>query len=131
MPIRSLIALFLVATPAFAADPTPPATPPKAGEGCWVRFFSSTDFERPLGRLAEGRSISSLAAPGTGNEDVVEYVTRARSMVLGPGARLVAYAEPGFRDELATFEPRQHVPDLEQIGFARRVASLKVICALR
>ena len=39
--------------------------------------------------------------------------------------------KPGFRDELATFEPRQHVPDLEEIGFARRVASLKVICALR
>jgi len=56
---------------------------------------------------------------------------RAQSIVVGPEARLVAYAEPGFRDELATFEPRQHVPDLEEIGFARRVASLKVICALR
>jgi hypothetical protein len=33
--------------------------------------------------------------------EVKERFIRAQSVVVGPEARLVAYAEPGFRDELA------------------------------
>jgi hypothetical protein len=84
-----------------------------------VRFFSGKDFSHPMGLVKGSLSIAK----------VKERFIRAQSVVLGPEARLVAYAEPGFRDELATFEPRQHVPDLREIGFARRVASLKITCA--
>jgi hypothetical protein len=37
-------------------------------------------------------------------------------------------AEPGFRKEILTFEPRREVEDLRALGFPERIASLKILC---
>jgi hypothetical protein len=131
--VRLFVLLLLVlAGPALAADPSPSTLDPKAGEGCWVRFFSAKAFEQPMGRLAGATYINSLAAPGfIGKLGVEEYFGRARSAIVGPEARLVLYAEPGFREQSAKLDPGRRIADLEELGFPKGVASLKIVCAKR
>jgi hypothetical protein len=130
MRIGLFFLLLLAATPVLAVDPSPSTVDPKAGEGCWVKFFSGKGFEQPMGRLSGPTYINSLAAPGLiGNLDVNEYFGRARSAVVGPEALLVLYAEPAFREEKAKVEPGREVADLGKLGFPKDVASLKIICA--
>ena len=118
-----------LAAPALAIDPSPSYLDPKYGEGCWVRFFEDENFERPLARIGRSTYINSLAAPGLiGEMQIPEFFQRASSLVVGPEARLVAYAEPGFRKEVLNFEAGREVPDLQAIGFPERVASLKIDC---
>jgi hypothetical protein len=125
-----LFVLLLAAAPVLAADPSPATVDPKAGEGCWVKFFGAEDFKQPMGRLAGATYINSLAAPGLiGNLDVKEYFGRVRSAEVGPEALLVLYGEPAFREEKAKLEPGRKVADLGQFGFPKNVASLKIICA--
>ena len=122
----ALLALLLFAGAALGADP---GRARKAGDGCGVRFFAATGFEQPMGRLAGALYINSLAAPGLiGNLSVKDYFARARSVMIGPEALLVAYSQPGFRDELVRLEAGRRVGDLAAIGFPKRAASLKVIC---
>lgn len=119
----------LVAAPAAAIDPSPSYLDPQAGEGCWVRFFDGKDFAQPLGRLGPTVYINSLKSPGLiGNMDIPEFFARASSLVVGPEARLVAYAEPAFRKEIFTLEPDHKAADLEAMRFHERVASLKIVC---
>jgi hypothetical protein len=126
---RALLAALLVPLAVTAADVNPPQLDPEAGEGCWVRFFDGANFEQPLGRLDGGLYINSIAGPGLiGRMDEKEFFQRTRSLIVGPEARLVAYAEPGFRKEILSFEPRREVRDLRALGFPERVASLKILC---
>jgi hypothetical protein len=119
----------LAAGPAAAIDRNPSYLDPKYGEGCWVRFFEDANFERPLGRIGRSTYINSLAAPGLiGEMQIPEFFQRASSLVVGPEARLIGYAEPGFRKEVLNFEARREVPDLQAVGFPERVASLKIDC---
>jgi hypothetical protein len=117
--VRSILALVacLLSLPAAAA------------EGCWVRFFEEENFARPLQRLAGALYINSIAGPGLiGRMNEEDFFRRARSLVVGPEARLFAYAERGFGKELFTLQPGAKVKDLREIGFPARVASLKVLC---
>ncbi|HEX6266024.1 MAG TPA: hypothetical protein VFZ81_03925 [Burkholderiales bacterium] len=126
---RTLIAALLTALPATAADLNPLQLDPQAGEGCWVRFFDGENFERPLGRVAGHLYINSIANPGLiGRMDEKQFFQRASSLIVGPEATLIAYAEPGFRKEVMALEPRREVKDLRALGFPERVASLKIVC---
>ncbi|HEX6318111.1 MAG TPA: hypothetical protein VFZ84_04490 [Burkholderiales bacterium] len=125
----ALVAALSTVLSAGAADINPPQLDPIYGEGCWVGFFSEPGFERPMGRLAGALYINSIAGPGligTLNEE--QFFRQARSVVVGPEARLVAYAEPGFRKEVFSLEPQREVQDLRELGFPGRVASLKILC---
>lgn len=94
-----------------------------------MRFFAATGFEQPMDRLTGGLYINSFAGPGLiGKLRVKDYFARTRSVMVGPEALLVAYSEPGFRDELVRLEAGRKVGDLSKIGFPKRAASLKVIC---
>jgi hypothetical protein len=127
---KLLLLLASLALPAGAAELGPaPTLDPKYGEGCWVRFFDRTGFEGPLGQLAGAVYINSLSGPGLiGMMNEEEFFRRAESLIVGPEARLIAYAERGFRQELFTLEPGREVKDLRAIGFPQKVASLKVAC---
>jgi hypothetical protein len=99
-----------------------------------VRFFEQPGLEQPLGRLAGAVYINSVSGPGPGligkmNEE--EFFRRSRSLVVGPEARLTAYAERGFRGELFSLEPSREVEDLRALGFPKKVASLKILCEYR
>ena len=124
-----LLASLCIHASAFALDPTPSTVDPAVGEGCWVQFFAERDFKRPMGMLTGGTYINSLAGPGLiGEFDEREYFQRTASLVVGPEAKLVIYAEPGFDQELVTIGPNRKVPALNDIGFPQRAASLKVLC---
>jgi hypothetical protein len=103
-----------------------------AEEGCWVHFFADPDFAQPMDRLNGALYVNSVAPPGfIGRYSEKEYLRRARSVVVGPEARLLAYAEPGFEAEIFAFGPGHKERDLTGLEFARRVASLKVLCQMR
>jgi hypothetical protein len=103
--------------------------PAAAAQGCWVRFFEEENFARPLQRLSGALYINSIAGPGLiGHMNEEDFFRRAHSLVVGPEARLFAYAERGFAEELFRLEPGAKVHDLREIGFPTQVASLKVLC---
>lgn len=121
--------LFALSLPAAAVDLNPPQLDPKYSEGCWVRFFDKPGMKEPFGRIAGQLYINSIAPPGLiGNMNEEEFFRRARSLEVGPEARFVAYAEPGFRKEILDLEPGRELPDLRAIGFPKEVASLKIVC---
>ena len=108
------------------------ALPAKAAAGCWVRFFEEPGFERPLGRLAGAVYVNSISGPGLiGEIHQEEFFRRARSAIVGPQAKLTAYAERGFRDEVVLLPPGRKVEDLRALGFPKRIASLKILCEHR
>ena len=125
----ALLAALSLALSAGAADPTPPQHDPRDGDGCWVNYFNEPGFEEPLGRLAGAVYINSIAGPGLiGQMNEEQFFRRARSLVVGPEARLTAYAERGFRAEVFSLEPGREVKDLRALGFPKKVASLKILC---
>jgi hypothetical protein len=123
------LAAFGISLPAGAVDPSPTHIDPRAGEGCWVRFFDEAGFGPPAGLVSGGLYISSIAGPGMiGEQSDRAFLRTARSLVVGPEATLIAYAEPGFRKEILSLEPGRKVKDLREIGFPEGVASLKIVC---
>jgi hypothetical protein len=130
--MRNAIIAVLMAVawlPAAAQVGQMPALDPKYGEGCWVRFFEEPGLEQPLGRLAGAVYINSISGPGLiGQMNEEEFFRRARSVAVGPEARLTAYAERGFRQEVFSLEPGREVKDLHALGFPKKVASLKILC---
>lgn len=123
------LALLGVALTAAAADTSPSFVQPKVGEGCWARFFEQPGFAEPMGLLSGALYVNSLAAPGyIGELSVREYFSRARSAAMGPQARMLVYASPGFDREMARIAPGEKVADLSAIGFPKRAASLKIVC---
>jgi hypothetical protein len=128
---RALLAALAAALPLSAGgtDINPPQLDRRFGEGCWVRFFEAPAFEQPLGRLAGALYVNSLARPGLiGRMSEAEFFGRSRSLVVGPEARLIAYAEPGFREQIFALEPGREVKDLRELGFPEKTASLKILC---
>jgi hypothetical protein len=130
--LRFVFAGFVVlccALPAGAVQLRPHAVDPQSGESCWVRFFGAPQFKQPLGRLSGGLYIQALDGPGLiGNLRLKDFFERAHSLVMGPEARLVAYAEPGFAAQILSLQSGREVADLRKLGFPARVASLKIVC---
>jgi hypothetical protein len=97
-----------------------------------VHFFAAQDFAQPMDRLSGALYVNSVAPPGfLGRYSEKEYLRRAGSVVIGPEARLLAYAQPGFQGQIFAFEPGRRVRDLHELEFAARVASLKIQCQMR
>jgi hypothetical protein len=108
------------------------AGPAVAEEGCWVHFFADPDFAQPMDRLNGALYVNSVAPPGfIGRYRESEYLQRVRSVMVGPEAHLLAYAEPGFEAEIFAFGPGHKERDLAGLEFGRRVASLKILCHMR
>lgn len=123
------LALALVANCAWAVEPNPSYLDPKAGDGCWVHYFEERDFGGSMGRLAGTLYINSVMGPGLiGTLGVKEYLRRADSLIVGPEARLIAYAQPGFMEVLSSLEPGARAHDLDALGFPARIGSLKIAC---
>lgn len=134
--ILGVMVAALAASPALTAAASGLGTLPtldrKDGEGCWVRFFEDPGFKHPMTRVPGPLYINSISAPGLiGMRDEEEFFAEAGSVLVGPEAKLVVYAEPGFRDELFTLEPGKGVDELRALGFPDKVASLKIICERR
>ena len=116
------------------AEPENVFPPPQGDEGCWVALFAGENFKPPSARLTGRTFIESFESGVTVREPDLEHVggqsfmNEVRSLVVGPHARLVGYAEPRFRKESVTFESGRHVADLSRFRFQERVRSVKVFC---
>lgn len=125
----AILAFLGVALTAAAADPSPSFVQPKAGDGCWTRFYARPAYKKSMGLLGGTLYVNSLAAPGyIGELEVRDYFSRVRSLEVGPEAAVILYAAPGFDQEIARLGPGHKVADLSAIGFQKRVESLKIVC---
>lgn len=107
--------------------------PPYADKGCWARFYEEPDFGAPL-RQIEGPTFveavpgETVEVPDMKEAGVQPLFVEARSLAIGPHARLVGYSETLFRGE-ATVVPRgSQVRDASVIGYPERFASIRLFC---
>ena len=107
--------------------------PPYAEKGCWAQFYELADFGAPM-RQVEG-PIYVEAIPGSivlvpGLEQIPPrpVFEAARSLIVGPNARLVGYSETLFRGTPTVLDPGTKLADAATLGYPRRFASLTLEC---
>jgi hypothetical protein len=115
------------------AQPDDLFLPSHREEGCWVSFFGRRQFRGDSAQLRGRSFIEAFESGPVVEPDLAAvggqaFLKRVRSLAVGPNARLVGYAEPGFRDQVLTVGPGRNVVDLSVIEFHERVRSLKVFC---
>jgi hypothetical protein len=130
-------ALIVLAALLLAACHGPPKRdvfiPPYAEKGCWAQFYELADFGAPM-RQVEG-PIYVEAIPGSivlvpGLEQIPPrpVFEEARSLIVGPNARLVGYSETLFRGTPTVLDPGTKLADAATLGYPRRFASLTLEC---
>lgn len=75
--------------------------------------------------FVEALDHSPVLVPGLDKIPPQPQFAEARSLVVGPHARLVGYEHELFRNPVLTFEPAQRVEDVE---LRSRVRSLRMDC---
>lgn len=94
------------------------ANVPAAGDdGCWVHAFGREQFRPPVTTY-------------TGPSQQRVFIKQARSLIVGPGARLVGYRRGEYQAQAQTLEigPGERIAELASIDFHRRVQSFEVVC---
>ena len=99
------MALAPCASPSAASDPA----------GCWVHAFQRTQYRPPV-----------TTYTGPSHEPL--FLKHARSLIVGPKARLLGYAEQRYDERTLELGPGARLPDLQAIAFHRRVDSFQVAC---
>lgn len=139
LSIRSAISTaLLVSAGAVHAQPMLPDPDelfinPQGKQGCWASFFGSTDFRAPAVQFTGRTYIESfepqaVAEPELQQAGGAPFLKRARSLALGPHARLVGYTGEWFDKPSLELEPGRRIGDLSAIDFHARVQSFKVLC---
>lgn len=131
--LLSLFAASTLALPAAAADA--PFLPPYTGEqGCWVSIFDDKNFRGDAARLAgptyieKFKTDSRVVEPDLRSVGGQDFFRRIDSVIVGPNARMIAYAGQWFSAAEITFLPNARVPDLDVLNFSNRIESVKVQC---
>ena len=107
--------------------------PPYAEKGCWARFYEQADFGEPM-RQIEGPTFVEaipggvIKVPDQETAGVQPLFVEARSLQVGPHARVLGYRETLFRGEATVLAPGTVVRDAAAIGYPQRFASLKLQC---
>lgn len=107
--------------------------PPHGDEGCWVSFFAGTNFGLPAAQLRGRSDVEAFESGPVLEPDLKhvggqKFIAEARSIVVGPNARLIGYERPRFRDQALTIGPGRQVVDVAALDFHERVRSLEVRC---
>ena len=129
----------LAATLAATACAGPPREsdfflPPYADKGCWARFYEQADFGGPM-RQIEGPTFVEaipgevIVVPDMETAGVQPLFVEARSLQVGPHARILGYRETLFRGEATVLGPGTVVRDAAAIGYPQHFASLKLECS--
>lgn len=113
--------------------PTPVLVPPLADGACWVRFYEHADFGAPMRQidgptLVEATAGSMIQGPGIAKAPPQPLLAEARSLEIGPGARLTGYRGTMFRGEASVLAPATRVPQAPAVGYPERFASFKIHC---
>lgn len=130
-------ASLLVAACLIAACSGPPKRdvfiPPYAEKGCWAQFYEQADFGAPM-RQVEGPMFveaipgSIVLVPDLERIPPQPLFERARSLIVGPNAKLVGYAETLFRGTPTVVDPGTKLPDAAAVGYPQRFLSLTLEC---
>ena len=133
MRASSLMICTLLAVAGHAAEP--PFLPPYTGEqGCWVSIFDAKNFRGDAARLTgptfveKFETAGKIVEPDLRNVGGQDFFRRIDSMIVGPNARVIAYAGQWFSAAEITFLPNARVADLDVLNFSDRIESLKVQC---
>ena len=137
-PLLIAAAVALSISQSFAAQPSGDARaflPPDQGErGCWASVFDGTAFRGDAARLT-GRSFierfdsdPQVLEPDLRNVGGQDFFQRIDSLIVGPHAKLIAYAGQWFDAAEITFLPNARVSDLRKLNFANRIESVKLVC---
>jgi hypothetical protein len=130
------LSLFALALASGCANGPPQRdvfVPPYAEKGCWARLYAGTDFALPLRELEGPTYIEAMDAapvrlPEMEKTTPLPLFRDIQSVVVGPHAKLVAYAEPLFREPALTVDRGTSVPDLGTLDFHKRVESFELAC---
>lgn len=93
---------------------------------CWVKIydeenFSWSDDRDQLWGPAEYPTLNHI--PGAGEDD---WNNDIESIKVGPRARVILYADEGFRGPAISFGPGEQVPDLDAYDFGDRAESMRI-----
>jgi hypothetical protein len=134
-----LVVAGLLAGSLLAACHGPPErdvfVPPYAEKGCWAQFYEAPDFGAPMHQV-EG-PLFAEAIPGS--IILVAHLEQippqplfeeARSLIVGPNARLVGYTETLFRGTATVLDPGTRVSDAASVGYPQRFVSLTLECKI-
>lgn len=107
--------------------------PPYAAKGCWARLYGAAQFAGPVRQLegpvfVEALSGSPVIVPGAERIPPQPLFSEMRSVEVGPHARIVAYAEPLFRQPVLEWPPGTRVPDLAALAFHAKAQSFTLRC---
>lgn len=137
MHTRYRVAAGLLAASFLTACHGPPVRdvfiPPYAEKGCWAQFYEQPNFGAPMYQ-AEGPMFVE-AIPGTiimvAELDRIPpqpLFEKARSLIVGPHAKLVGYPETLFRGTPTVLDPGTKISDAASAGYPQRFVSLTVEC---
>ena len=88
--------------------------------GCWVDLFEGPDFRGGRIRLYGPADFVNLpVGPDHG-------AAQRRSVVAGPGAYVLCFAEFNFRDSAVWLVPRQRVADLADLATQEDLDSIRL-----
>ncbi|HEX5767606.1 MAG TPA: hypothetical protein VFX94_05160 [Burkholderiales bacterium] len=107
--------------------------PPYAEKGCWAQFYEQAQFGAPVLQVdgptfVEAIPGSIVMVPNLDKIPPQPLFENARSLVVGPNARLVGYAETLFRGTPTVLDPGTKVPDAASVGYPQRFLSLTLEC---
>ena len=107
--------------------------PPYAEKGCWARFYAEPGFAGPMRQLegpafVEALGATEVLAPGIERAPPQPLFSEVRSMLVGPHARIVAYAEPLFGKKVLQLPPGARMDDLGGVSLGERAGSFTMRC---
>ncbi len=111
------------------------AEPPYGGQGCWVSIFKKEGFGPPSARIDGPTFVAStktrpVVEPDLRNVGGQNFVRKIHSLITGPDAAVVVYAQTNYTGARHEFGPGKKVSDLSS-GFAQPIASMRVRCVDR
>jgi hypothetical protein len=123
--------VLLTALPAWAVDAYLP--PHTGSQGCWVSIFGEDGYRGPRAQLtgrtyAENFRTGPVVDPDLRDVGGQSFFRAIDSMVVGPNARVIAYAGGNFSGIELVLRPGTTIADLDIVNFGDRIESLKVQC---
>ena len=109
--------------------------PPYAEKGCWAQFYEQADFGAPMYQVegpiyVEAIPGSIVLVPDLEKVPPQPLFEEARSLIVGPNARLVGYTETLFRGTPTVLDPGTKLANAASMGYPWRFHSLTLECSL-
>lgn len=93
---------------------------------CWVKIYDEENFtwDDDRAQIWGPGEFPTLNHMRDSGED--DWNNDIESIKVGPRARVILYADEGFRGPAISFGPGEHVPDLDAYDFGDRAESMRI-----